>query len=273
MSDGTDDIAKDPVIATLIGEWVTLDRLLTGLTPDQWALPTCLPGWRVTDVVSHLIGAEEMLNGESAPAVDVDVKGLPHVHNDLGAINEQWVQTLRDEPPSAMLERFRKIVRQRGNVLERMSQEEFDAPSSTPLGQTTYGRFMQIRIFDCWFHEQDIRDAVGISGGEDGPAAEVAYNEAANALGRIIGKRAAAPDGSVVVFDLTGSMPRRLTVAVNGRAALVAEPAGPPTVTLRMPSSLFMRLCGGRTRASDGVDVEGDLTLGRRVLDELGFII
>ena len=40
-----------------------------------------------------------------------------------------------------------------------MSQEEWDAESFTPAGKSTYGRFMQIRVFDCWLHEQDIRDA------------------------------------------------------------------------------------------------------------------
>ena len=24
-----------------------------------------------------------------------------------------------------------------------------------------YGRFMRVRVFDCWMHEQDIRDALG----------------------------------------------------------------------------------------------------------------
>ena len=33
--------------------------------------------------------------------------------------------------------------------------------SFTPAGKDTYGRFMQIRVFDCWLHEQDIRDALG----------------------------------------------------------------------------------------------------------------
>ena len=36
---------------------------------------------------------------------------------------------------------------------------------------------MRIRVFDCWLHEQDIRDAVGRPGGEDGPAASVALDE------------------------------------------------------------------------------------------------
>jgi uncharacterized protein (TIGR03083 family) len=278
MSDDTErngGIPKEPVIAALVEEWTILDHLLTGLSPDQWTRPTGLPGWRVTDVVAHLIGTEAMLAGENAPTTDVDVKALPHVRNDVAAFNEQWVQALRDEPPAAMLARFREITARRGGLLEQMPQSEFDAPSWTPAGQGTYARFMQIRIYDCWMHEQDIRDAIGAPGNEDGPVAEAALDEVARVLGYIVGKRAAAPDGATVLIDLTGPLQRQLAVAVNGRARLVAEPAGPPTATLHMPSPLFLRLCGGRTHeaAHSGVDLDGDRTLAQRVLDNLAFTI
>lgn len=272
MSEGT-SITKGPVIAALVGEWATLDRLLAGLPSGRWAEPSCLPGWRVTDIVAHLIGTESMLAGESAPEADVDLKSLPHVRNDVAAVNEQWVRALRDESPSAMLERFREITGRRADALGQMQQEDFDAPSWTPAGNATYARFMQIRTYDCWMHEQDLRVTLGIPGGEDGPAAEAALEEATRALGYIVGKRAAAPDGAIVALDLTGPLTRGLAVAVDGRARLVDEPPGPPTTTLRMSSSLFMRLSGGRTRDRTGVEVAGDRPLAERILDNLAFTI
>ena len=275
MTDETGGIAKDQVVETLVGEWAALDRLLGGLAPEQWTLPTCLPAWRVKDVVAHLIGTEAMLAGEQAPVVDVDVKALPHVRNDIGAVNEQWVQALRDEPPAALLDRFRDVTARRAAALRAMSQADFDAPSWTPAGKATYGRFMQIRSHDCWLHEQDIRDAIGSPGNHDGPAAEAAFAEVTRALGYVVGKRAGAPDGTVVLFDLDGPLRRRLAVAVDGRARLVPEPDAPPTVTLRMPAPTFMRLCGGRVPASACTDVamDGDTELARRVLDNLNFTI
>lgn len=77
----------------------------------------------------------------------------------------------------------------------------------------------------------------------------------------------------IVAIDLTGSLTWGLTVAVDGRARLVDEPPGPPTTTLRMSSSLFMRLSGGRTRDRTGVEVDGDRPLAERVLDHLAFTI
>jgi uncharacterized protein (TIGR03083 family) len=264
-------IGKDHVVATLTGEWAAIDDLLSGLPPAGWARPTCLPGWRVTDVVAHLIGTEAMLAGDAAPDPGVDVRALPHVRGDIAAVNEQWVQALRDEPPAAMLRRFREVTARRAEALARMSQAEFDAPSWTPAGQATYARFMQIRIFDCWMHEQDVRAATGDPGNEDGDAAETALEETVRALGYLVGKRAAAPDGAVVLIELTGPLHRRLTVVVDGRARLVDEAPAPPTAVLRLSSSRYLRLAGGRTRGDEGVELDGDVVLARRVLDNLAF--
>ncbi len=270
MSDH-ESIPKGPVIATLTGEWVFIEGLLAELPPEDWTRPTCLPGWRITDVVAHLVGTERMLAGDSAPETDVDVKALPHVRNDIAAFNEQWVQALRDEPPAAMLARFREVTARRARQLEEMPQSGFDAPSWTPAGNATYARFMQIRVYDCWMHEQDIRAALGTPGNEDGPAAEGALREAAGALGYIVGKRAAAPDGAVVRIDLGEPLERRLTVLVDGRAKLVDEAPAPPTATLRMSSTRFMWLSGGRTGDWTGVELDGDRALAQRVLDNLAF--
>ena len=266
--------SNEQVTEVLVGEWTELDRLLAGLSDEEWERPTCLPGWRVTDVVAHLIGTEAMLAGESVPATDVDVKALPHVRNDVAAVNEQWVVALRHEKPAAMLTRFRDITARRAEILAGMSQADFDAPSWTPAGQATYGRFMQIRTYDCWMHEQDIRGTVGTPGNEDGPAAAAAVDEAARIMGYVIGKRAAAPDGSTVLIDLTGPIRRRLTIKVDGRARLVAGSAEPPTTALHLPSTLFMRLCGGRRTTSPAdIDLEGDQELGHRIVDNLAFTI
>ncbi len=268
-------IAKEHVIEVLTAEWASLDDLLAGLTPEQWAAPTCLPGWRVTDVVAHLIGTEAMLSGETAPSVDVDVKGLAHVHNDIGVFNEQWVQALRDETPASMLARFREVTARRTDELGKMSQADFDAPSWTPAGQGTYARFMQIRVYDCWMHEQDIRAVAGVPGNDRGPTAEAALDEAAGILGYVIGKRAEAPDGSSVLVELTGPMERGIAVKVDGRAKVVPSLDGPPTATLRLPSSVFLRLCGGREALSafPPIDLGGDPVLARRVAENLAFTI
>jgi uncharacterized protein (TIGR03083 family) len=263
-------------VPALISEWSAIDRLLTSLAPPQWAMPTSLPGWLVQDTVAHLIGTESALAGQAPPPSGADIRGLPHVRNDIGAANEQWVQGLRGESSAALLDRFRAITATRRAALETMSAEELDAPSWTPAGPGTYGRFMRIRVFDCWMHEQDIRDAVGMPGHGDGPCAAVALSEAASALGYIVGKRAGAPEGATVTIELTG--PEHVTwhVLVDGRARLVDTLPGPPTAAVRLTSHLFSRLAGGRVPAAEHlaeITVDGDQDLGRRVALALAFTI
>jgi uncharacterized protein (TIGR03083 family) len=157
-----------------------------------------------------------------------------------------------------------------------MSAAEFNAPSWTPAGQATYARFMRIRIFDCWMHEQDIRAAVGQPGNEAGPIAAEALTEVEQALGYIIGKKGRAPDGSSILIRLTGPVARDWPVVVDGRARVVAHIDGEPTASLKLPSSLFLRLAGGRqdtAEALGGIEFGGDVALGRQLATNLAYTI
>jgi uncharacterized protein (TIGR03083 family) len=276
VTDKADNSKSEPIIATLVAEWAALEELLDRLEASEWLTPTALPGWSVHDVVAHLIGTESHLSGEEEPPSLIDVTTLAHVRNAIGAANEHWVRALRSEPPEEMRLRFRDVSQRRAEMLIAMSREDFDVPTQTPVGQAPYRRFMEIRVFDCWMHEQDIRQAIGQPGHEDGPCAEVSIDEVVRALGFIIGKQAAVPDGSTVTIDLIGPVHRTLHVAVNGRAEVVSELDRPATTTLHLPSTVFARLAGGRADALSGldaVDFAGDLELGRRVVENLAFTI
>jgi uncharacterized protein (TIGR03083 family) len=267
---------KDTIVGSLAAEWAAIEGLLAGLDEAQWAAATPCPGWSVHDVTSHIIGTELALCGEQPAPCLADVRARAHVHNDIGALNELWVESLREESPAAMVDRLRAVTEQRLAALSAMPDEEFNGPSWTPAGQATYARFMQIRTFDCWMHEQDIRDATGQPGNEDGPGAALSVDEIALALGYIVGKRAQAPDGSSVTFDLTGPLRRTLNVVVEGRARLTGRLPGPATATIRLPLGTFTRLCGGRVRpedVSDQVTVTGDEALGARVVAALAYTI
>lgn len=271
-------IPKDRTIAALGEVWASLRELLGELEPSQWTLPSPLPGWTVQDNVSHMIGTEAMLLGRPAPDVAVDRERLSHVRNDIGEFNEVWVESLRTARPVDVLTLFTECTTERIEALRAMSQDEWDAESFTPAGTDSYGRFMQIRVFDCWFHEQDIRDAVGRPGHEAGLAVEVTLDELSTALGFVVGKRAGAEAGSSVRFELTdgGATVRRIDVEVGERARVVPELTGEPTVALTMPVGVMTRLGGGRVRAADVGDlvgVAGDAELGARILANLTYTI
>ncbi|MGZ6790570.1 MAG: maleylpyruvate isomerase family mycothiol-dependent enzyme [Mycobacteriaceae bacterium] len=271
---------KRDMLDGLFGCWDDIDELLAGLSDEQWKTPTALPGWRVHDVVSHLVGTESFLMGVPTPTPDCDVSALPHVNNDLGVMNECWVRHLYDEPPAAMLERIRSVTAERRKTLLAMDDDAWNENTTTPVGPETYGRFMRIRTFDCWMHEQDIRYAVGVWATDEkvaGAPARHSLAEITAALGRTVGKLGKAPDGSLVAFELTGPLQRTLRVAVEGgRGRVVDEFEDGSTTTIQLDAVLFARLAGGRTTAAENmeaIEISGDVGLGRQVAERLTFVM
>ena len=112
---------------------------------------------------------------------------------------------LRDRSFARMtMAEFREVTGRRLDELRAMGPDDFDRVGFTPEGEGPYRRFMEIRVFDCWEHEQDIRRAVGRPGHLEGPIAEAAVRKVAAAAGYVVGKKAGAPEGSSVVFDVHG---------------------------------------------------------------------
>jgi uncharacterized protein (TIGR03083 family) len=268
-------VDKDRLIDLLGAEWSSITELLTDLPAEDWSA-TVLPGWDVHDVLAHMVGTEYSLSGKNLPPVPDDAHGFEHVRNDIGKVNEAWVVSLRSLSHQELLAEFNRITAERLTSLRAMSAGDFYAPSWTPAGPGTYARFMQIRVFDCWMHEQDIRSAVGRPGHESGAAAERSLDEVTGALGYIIGKLGRAPDGSAVLIRLTGPIERDLHVIVEGRARVTDALDGEPTAMITLSSSLFLRLAGGRQdpETSPGqIKLDGDIDLARRLASNFAFTI
>lgn len=266
---------KERIVTLLEQEWSVIADLTASLAAAAWSAPA-LPGWDVHDVLAHMVGTERMLDGVTLPHVADGHDAGDHVRNEIGKANEAWVVSLRDRSHAELLADFRAITAKRLASLTAMSADEFYRPSWTPAGDGTYGRWMEIRVFDCWMHEQDIRAATGLAGNESGPAAKQSLAEVVGALGYIIGKRGKAPDGSSVLIRLTGPIERDLHVVTSGRAKVVAALEAEPTATIALGSSLFMRLAGGRQdpeAALGEITLGGDVGLARQLATNLAFTI
>jgi uncharacterized protein (TIGR03083 family) len=269
-------IDRVQVIGALETVWRSIAALGATLDEDDWRRPSRLPGWTTKDLVSHIIGTESLLAGRPQPQAEAG--DAPHVRNDIGKLNEAWVEERRQRTGGEVLEEFVSVTDQRLTTLGRMSQQQFDEEAWTPAGLATYGRFMQIRVFDCWMHELDLRDALGRPGDLEGPAVEVSMSEIGTGLGYAVGKKAAVPSGSTVAIVVTGPRKRRFDVVVTDRARLSDQPVLNPTTTVTCHVETFAALVGGRvdpTPLIDGgaVGVAGDVALGRRVASNLAFVI
>ena len=161
-----------------------------------------------------------------------------------------------------------------------MADDDWNQITATPAGPDTYGRFMRVRVFDCWMHEHDIRDALRRPAADadlDGPASRLALDEVAASMGFVVGKLGGAPDGSRVSIELTGPLQRTMNVAVEGRGRVVEDFGdAEPTATIRLDGLLFTRLAGGRTTLAqhpDAVSYGGDQAVGQRIVEHLNYVI
>lgn len=273
-------LEKSDVLNGLAASWRDIDGLLKTLDSLQWTAETSLPGWTVHDVVAHIVGTESMLQGVPVPESDIDVATLEHVRNDIGVLNEHWVRKLRGISSAQLHEMFGTVTAQRLEQLSGLSAEQWNDITATPAGPDTYGRFMRVRIFDCWMHELDIRDAVNRPVRDDelvGPASTLALDEMTAMMGFVVGKLGGAPDGARVRIELTGPLRREINVAVHGRGRVVAIFDGePPTSTIELDGVLFTRIAGGRTTPAahcDAITYHGDVVVGRRIVEHLNYMI
>ncbi|MFV0257311.1 MAG: maleylpyruvate isomerase family mycothiol-dependent enzyme [Acidimicrobiales bacterium] len=266
------------MVELLQSQYKSLDFLGSSLTSREWHAPAAVPGWSVFDVYAHIIGVESMLEGYELPYVKIDVSKFDHVRNELGVFNETWIESLSHLGDDALLDRYRRVTAARIRTLSAMTDGDFDVEVDSVLGSVPYRRLLRFRLFDCWMHEQDIREGLGRPGHESGPCARAALDTAADALGSVVAAEAGGRPRVVVRLVLTGPIRRRVEVdVVEGHATVtsrVGEDAGTVAdASISMTSSLFMRLAGGRSAQLSPrlgtIDFDGDLDLATRVATNL----
>ncbi len=267
---------SDPVIDCLDTVWRSIIDLGDQLSEAEWKLPTDLPGWSVQDNVSHIIGTERNMRGEPTP--EVTPPRSDHVHNPTGEMNEHWVESRRSLSGAAVLDEFRTVTAERLSYYRSLTPAELDAIGPTPLGDAPFREFIAVRVMDSWTHEQDMRRAVGQPGHLEGPAVALSIGRVTRAMPMVVGRRAGAPDGSSVVFVLTGAEGGVVPVVVDGRAAVATNAPDDPTVELHLDVETYAALGMGRLDPAEAlshgrVSVVGDHELGHAVVSSMSFMI
>ncbi len=263
---------SEPAIELLETVWGSIARLGAGLTEEQWDAPTECPGWSVRDQVSHIVGLERMLAGEK-PEPSATEDGL----EGIAAFNEGQIAPRRSRAGAEVLAEMSEVCARRLEMLRDLPEEKWNEVGFTPIGDAPYRTFMEIRVFDCWAHEQDMRRALGISGHLSGPVAQHCLDWHARNMGYVVGKKAGAPEGSTVLFAIDGDAGSPRGVAVADGRAKPSSPADHPTVTVHTDVDTYNALCCGRTDAggalADGlVTVAGDRELGQRIVLALAYV-
>lgn len=256
----------DEIRAALERSFQATETICAGLDDADWQAQSLCPDWKVRDVVSHVTSIEAVL----ADWLPEDAGALPPLEK--MAEFERETAALDN---AAFLEHIRAIYDHRRRNLASLTAEDLQRPSWTPVGPKTYGRFLEIRVFDFWVHERDIATPLDIETDDSGIDAEIALGEVEGSLGYIVGKKIGLPDGKSITFHLTGPIVRDLNIAVDGKATRV-DHLPHPDVEIFAQSTTFIQLACGRIDPQQAIDSgaiswTGDAELGDRAARNLRF--
>lgn len=242
--------------------------LVRTLEDDDFARPTDLPGWTVHDIVAHLAHLECELAGDEPVLADESSVPADARDDAFRAYTERGVAARRDELPAVLIEALDGAVVRLRETLD--SDGPAGPPASFPRPGTTWNSLLRDRVIDYWMHEQDIRRAVGRSGGWDSPGSSLTITGFKAALPFIVGKKVRPPAGVTISWSVTGSngtWQATVSVGEDGRAGRVDVAADDADVALKMPVEDFVLACGGRRDPADlAIEVRGDTDLGSRVI-------
>jgi uncharacterized protein (TIGR03083 family) len=235
------------------------------LSDEQMATQTLCPEWNVRDVITHTMGVEAVLSGWE-PSVEV-----PPPFEKLGPWNAEVDAMSRGD----FAARVAETSATRLDDLNRLDPSVLDLPSITPTGIGTYGRFLQVRVFDFWVHARDIAIPLGEATDDTGFAAETALQEVDDSIGYIVGKKIGLPEGKSIVFHVRGGVDRDIAVTVDGRATRV-ESVESPDVEVTADMGTFVMLAAGRIDPQEQIDAgkiswSGDEEWGRTAALNLAY--
>lgn len=254
----------DEIRAALESCYTAIEGLCADLTDAEWTAQSLCPDWDMRDVVQHVVSIEAVMTG-----------WLPQDDSTPPPFERAAEFLAGTDDPRVLVEKVRDVFDSRRRDLSALSAADLDRPSWMPTGRGTYGRFLDIRVFDFWVHVRDITIPLGRTTDDAGLAAELALAQVESSIGYIAGKKVGVPEGGSIAFQLTGPVVREINVAVDGRAKQVAQ-LDNPDASLRTDSTTFIMLACGRIDPqaqidSGAVSWTGDAELGERAARNLRF--
>jgi uncharacterized protein (TIGR03083 family) len=256
-------LTKAEIVRAVKAERRRTLALLRTVEGARFEEPTALPGWRIREVVAHLITLDKgTVLGTNLGVVFTDMARIEG-WNDRHV--PKWAN--RSIPDLFIgLDRWgRRLARLYGAIPEAL----YRLRVPTYLGRAPLGVLMWSRAYDEWVHRQDIRRALGL------PDEDVDLDPAAEFLLTAIGIHSLPRlprDGGTISVSLTEVPLPSWRFDVATHCARPDEPARPVDVRLTAPAPAFIMAAAGRGTfeqlVADGtVILEGDETLGRAFLN------
>ena len=256
--------------------------LLHGLSEDDWTKPTVARLWTVRDIVAHLLDGDirrlSFQRDNLAPIEpDSPIESYRDLVDLLNQMNADWVKAARRISPQVLIA-FHELTGPQVSAL-------FD--SLDPFARAIYpvswaGDEQSPNWFDVareytekWHHQQQIRDAVGAPGLTDRKWLFPVLDTFLRGLPHRY-RDVAAADGTSIVFNITGEAGGTWTLRHDHSAwQLYVGASSEATARVRLDQDTAWRLFTkglSPDEARSRISVEGDETLGTRILDLVAII-
>jgi uncharacterized protein (TIGR03083 family) len=259
-------VDKAEVVRAIGAERERTLALLRSLETAQWDVDSDLPGWRVRELVAHLITTDKAaVNGTL-------VLQVMRSTDKLERWNDRQVVKWADRPPPTLLlaveswgRRFRRLARTVPSALYRM-------PMRTMYGHGRAGLLLWARPFDEWVHRQDMRRALALPEEEAdlAPVAEFILATIPSAtLPEVDGR-------GTVAIELEG-VPLRPWVFDLQTRSVLDEPAWNAASRITVSGARFVLTAAGRGSFADleaegALRVEGDRAPADALLSKLRIV-
>jgi uncharacterized protein (TIGR03083 family) len=260
-------VNKDQIVRDIVFERSRTLKLIRGLQETDFDSPTALPGWRVREVLAHLVTTDiAVVTGSILPQL------LSRSTDRLERWNDGQVAKWADRPIQELIlgldrwgHRFAALARVAPRPLFKLR-----LPSA--WGTEPVGMMLWIRAYDEWVHRQDIRRALGM-GDESVDLASIA-EFLLKAMGyTVVPKvpKVAGMMGDVVVALREVPLPEwRFDLAGGGSGPIGShgpESAGlngaerTPSARISVPGAAFIMAAAGRDPSFDALIASGDMAV------------
>jgi uncharacterized protein (TIGR03083 family) len=256
---------KDEIVRAIREERRRTLAFLRGLEPEQFDAPTALPGWRLREVIAHLITTDK------ASVTGANLITVLGSMDRLERWNDRQVPKWAGRSIPELLMGLDRWGRGIHRLARTMPSALYRLRVPTIFGRAPAGLLLWSRVYDEWIHRQDMRRALGLPDEEVDLASPSEF--LLTAIVSEVLPKVPRPAGDVVV-SLEGAPISEWRYDLAARTG--APTNGPSEATARVagPAAPFIMAAAGRDsfdklRADGALKVEGDDELATRFLAHL----
>jgi len=244
-------VNRDEIVRAVRRERRRTLALLRTLSPATFDTPTGLPGWRIREVVAHLITTDR------ASVLGLNLVPVLTSTERVERWNERQVAGWAHRPVPEQLSGLEAWGTRFARFAALLPAALYGLRMPTMYGPAPGGLLVWARAFDEWVHRQDIRRALGRPDEdvEVCDAAEVVFRATAAGMPRW----SAAGTGRVEI-SLVGAVMPAWVFDLGARRAGPATSDAAPDARVEVPAPAFVMAASGRD-SFDDLRERGALTI------------